>query len=416
MKNKKIAGIVCALIFTFAFPFNAVMASGDTQKAMPGFSTGFDMNGDGVLSVAGVGADQFSIQNSISATPASRYGVSDSTDLPYYAFAYFNDLIIRAANEAEKNIDVVIFSVMQDDIPNALLQAKARGVRVRLIIDENHVFNKPSKQIKMLTQNFQVRSLKGTQSWGCMHNKITLFDDKVLMTGSYNWTFSATFQNYENTIITKLPSYISGYRQYFNWMWRAARPVADGPNAAELPLGFYGAPPADPAPSIDFNGLRLPAYSFSPGGMTEDMLVSAIDASRRTIDAVTFTFSSTKLADAIVRAQKRGVRVRFMMDKNMATKTPLARQVINSGAEFKYSTGRKGKGAMHNKFAILDGRVLETGSFNWTSNAEVNSFENVILINNQWTIQAYQKKWQFLFDQAESPDLSTLPTNWPNMN
>ena len=53
-------------------------------------------------------------------------------------------------------------------------------------------------------------------------------------------------------------------------------------------------------------------------------------------------------------------------------------------------------GIMHKKYCIIDKKILLTGSFNWTRNAELNSFENLLKINNPNVIN------QFLFDFVET--------------
>jgi cardiolipin hydrolase len=53
---------------------------------------------------------------------------------------------------------------------------------------------------------------------------------------------------------------------------------------------------------------------------------------------------------------------------------------------------------MHHKYAILDERVLMTGSFNWTSSASSLNSENVIVTNDPFFVQAFQKNFQVMWD------------------
>ena len=344
--------------------------------------------------------------------PLSGFRTADFRGLPSYAFAYLDELTTKAMDSATTSIDLAMFSVTLKEMPDAIARAKSRGVKVRMITDESHVYPKMFPALKaIIDTGIEVRSLRGTRSYGVMHNKICIYDNRFVTTGSYNWTFGATFQNYENMIFSWNSSCLEGYRKYWDWMWSNSRTLSQGPSP-ELPEGAYGAPPADPSPSMDFNGTKLPSYSFSPGGKTEDMLVKTLDTAKESVDAVTFTLYSQKLADAVIRAKERGIKVRFMMDKAMGKKTAFAKYLVDKGVEFRWSTGRKGKGSMHNKYAIFDGKLLETGSFNWTQNAELNSFENVMLTDAPKTIAAYQSKYNFLYDQAETPapgDLVVTP-------
>ena len=52
-----------------------------------------------------------------------------------------------------------------------------------------------------------------------MHHKFALFDDKVLLTGSYNWTRSAAERNYENLILSEDPALLRAFRLEFDRIW-----------------------------------------------------------------------------------------------------------------------------------------------------------------------------------------------------
>ncbi|MDT8286890.1 MAG: phospholipase D-like domain-containing protein [Elusimicrobiales bacterium] len=330
----------------------------------------------------------------------------DFTAVPEYSFGYLNDLVVKAVNASARSFDGAIFSITMKDIPDAIMSARARGVRTRLIIDESHVYPRMDTQVKrMIADGVEIRTLRGTRSYGVMHNKITIHDGELVTVGSYNWTFGATFSSHENTMIARHPIYVDGYQRYFKWMWSHARPVASGPSA-EIPQGGYGAPPRDPSPVMSLNGQPVPAYVFSPGGGAQEELARLIDACRTSLDAVTYTFSSKTLADAVIRARDRGVRVRFMMDEKRGSEAGLAKYLLDNGVNIKFRGGRSEKGAMHSKYVILDGQILQTGSFNWTVNASVNSFENMIFVGDPRAVADYRQNFDWLFSGAHTPSQS----------
>lgn len=338
-------------------------------------------------------------------TPVPAYARGDFIQIPDYAFAYLNDITVKLIDASLYNVDIAMFSMSLKDAPDALLRARDRGVRVRVIIDERHVFPKADGEIKRLIEagGIEIRTLRGTRAYGVNHNKIGVFDGALVTLGSYNWTFGATFSNLENMLVARHPVYVRGYMNYFEWMWGKARPAAAGPCPDELPQGYYGTPPQDPSPAQSLNGVPVPAYLFSPGSDTENRLAVIIDAAGRTVDAVTFTFSSKPLGDALVRAKRRGVKVRFMMDEAMAKDSAVGKYVLDNGVDLRVRRGRTDKGALHNKFAILDGRILATGSFNWTTNASVNSFENVAFVSDAGALSAYQSKYDWFYSSSTVP-------------
>jgi phospholipase D len=336
--------------------------------------------------------------------PSPAFARGDFSSVPPYNFAYLNDINTKLIDLAGRSVDIAIFSITLKDNPEALIRAKSRGVRVRLLLDEKHVYPKADSQINKLIKDggIEIRTIRGTRAYGVNHNKIGIFDNSAVATGSYNWTFGATFSNHENTMVAQHPTYVNGYVKYFDWMWSKARTLSQGP-AGELPEGYYGAPPQDQAPVMRLNGVKVPAFLFSPGSGSEERLAELLAASRKSVDVVTFSFSSKILADALIEAKNRGVKVRFLMDTNMAKTSGLAKLVFSAGVPFRWGIGRTDKGALHDKFAILDGQVLETGSFNWTSNASRHSFENMIFTNDAEAIKAYQYIFDWLYSHAETP-------------
>lgn len=52
-----------------------------------------------------------------------------------------------------------------------------------------------------------------------MHMKVSIIDDKVVATGSYNYTTSASIINDENLVILTDPQLAKDYETQFNRMW-----------------------------------------------------------------------------------------------------------------------------------------------------------------------------------------------------
>ena len=320
-----------------------------------------------------------------------------------FAFSYLNAFNTNVIESAKKTVDVAMYSITYSDNVNDLITAAKRGVQVRVLMDEGHCYPKMDKETKRLLDipGIQFRTIRGYGDYGVNHNKIVIADKKTVTAGSYNWTFTATFNNMENSVLITDKKYAKGYSDYFEWMWKNGRTLEQGKTLETVQQGKYGLPPQ--AHNIaKFNGADVPAFIFSPGSRSEERLAAILDAAKETIDACTFSFSSEILANALINAQRRGVKVRFMMDKNLAKKSIAGRNVFKSGTDFKVRIGRKGKGALHDKFVIIDNKILQTGSFNWAQNASVNSFENMVFFNDDEHINAYKRIYDGLYDETET--------------
>jgi len=52
-----------------------------------------------------------------------------------------------------------------------------------------------------------------------MHNKFAIIDNRILLTGSYNWTFSANNRNDENLMVIDDPELIEIFQNQFINLW-----------------------------------------------------------------------------------------------------------------------------------------------------------------------------------------------------
>ncbi len=117
---------------------------------------------------------------------------------------------------ARKSADVCVFTITDDRISNAILDAHDRGIQVRIITDNEKAFD-PGSDISRLERGGV--SVRVDHSPYHMHHKFALFDEEQLLTGSYNWTRGAAENNQENFIITDEKRLFQPYRELFERLW-----------------------------------------------------------------------------------------------------------------------------------------------------------------------------------------------------
>ena len=133
---------------------------------------------------------------------------------------------------------------------------------------------------------------------------------------------------------------------------------------------------------------------FSPEGHIQDRIISAIDKSSTSIDLTIFDFTSQEIKLALKRAKAKGVAIRIIADSRQAKGVhSIIPALTGEGFNVKVVHG-KARGIMHNKFAIFDKKLLFTGSYNWTNNAEHFNYENAIFISDPETIKKYQQEFE----------------------
>jgi phosphatidylserine/phosphatidylglycerophosphate/cardiolipin synthase-like enzyme len=166
-------------------------------------------------------------------------------------------------------------------------------------------------------------------------------------------------------------------------------------------LTFLAAPPAT---ALDAGSPRaLPAQGtveavFSPWQDVEGALLAAIGAARRTLHVQAYAFTSRALAQALVEAQRRGVRVQVLADREQAERMEnsrlpqLAAAGIPVALEVRYA-------AAHNKILLVDAEgeapAVITGSYNFTWSAQAKNAENVLILRGHRELtRAYLDNWR----------------------
>ena len=118
---------------------------------------------------------------------------------------------------AKKSIDLAIFSFTNDDLANAILAAHKRGVKVRIITDDEAMKGKGADTQRMADAGIPCRTDSEEQYH--MHNKFMIVDSLYIVTGSFNWTFQAGKSNQENVVVIDGQYYIDKYNAEFNKLW-----------------------------------------------------------------------------------------------------------------------------------------------------------------------------------------------------
>jgi len=141
---------------------------------------------------------------------------------------------------------------------------------------------------------------------------------------------------------------------------------------------------------------------FSPDGSALKVVVRGIESARASILVAAYTFTSRPLATALLAAQRRGVKVAVIADRAQNSNSYSAISFLsNRGVPVRLNDRYQDE---HNKFMVIDGQHLETGSFNYSAAAANKNAENAVLLWNVKPLaERYTAEWQRLWE--ESADL-----------
>ncbi len=137
---------------------------------------------------------------------------------------------------------------------------------------------------------------------------------------------------------------------------------------------------------------------FSPNGGVEEAIVKELDKAQNSIVIAMYSFTSRPIAQELDKLRAKNVKIRIVLDKDQETqKYSKSRYFIQRGYEVKYDTGT---GLMHNKFAVIDSKILITGSFNWTAGAEHKNEENLLILDDPTVVKKYAERFEYLWQKG----------------
>ncbi|HZT71175.1 MAG TPA: phospholipase D-like domain-containing protein [Terriglobia bacterium] len=161
--------------------------------------------------------------------------------------------------------------------------------------------------------------------------------------------------------------------------------------------------PATAGPPVAVSsGSSIQGPYFSDRDRVADRIMAAINQTRRSLDIAVYSLTEPDIAATIQAAWRRGVKVRMVTDEGQSfDRHSEIRYLRRLGVPVRLSGGFRGqRSLMHDKFAIFDGILVETGSFNWTTSAANYNFENAILIRDPEVAARYEREFEHIWAQA----------------
>ncbi len=140
---------------------------------------------------------------------------------------------------------------------------------------------------------------------------------------------------------------------------------------------------------------------FFPNPSNEQRVVNMFRTCKKTLDIAIFTFTRDSIAQAILDAHQRGLKVRCIGDDgNSKVKGSDVRLLASVGIPCK--TDNNTRFHMHNKMAIIDNSVVITGSFNWTNQAINKNQDNILFIEDKNIANQYTDYFNKIWDSFDT--------------
>lgn len=299
----------------------------------------------------------------------------ESQETFFYANQAQDDLTqtyVQAINSAEKSIVLLIYSLTDNTVINALKNSIARGVSVTIVCDGEATPNAKQRLGKKAI-------VYPRYDQGLMHLKILTVDKKILFVGSSNLT-SHSLKIHGNLVMGFFCSEAAMFVE------SRANEIASGEGKIQLLHQNF------------LVGDQRLEFWFLPGNnQAINRILNLIDGAKKSIRVAMYTFTRYDLAEALIRAQKRGVDVEVLIDRGSAkgASKKVAHLLHRNNIALNTNSDI---GLAHHKFMYIDQKSLVNGSANWTKAAFTQNHDCFIVIDklNKIQQQKMNKLWKII--------------------
>lgn len=128
-------------------------------------------------------------------------------------------LVLDTLGSAKHSIQMLAYAFQARDITQALVEARQRGVDVKVVIDKKRNLGKASRS----AMDFVVRNgvqLRTSDHFHLQHDKVIIVDGSTVQTGSFNYAPSAETANSENVLVIRdMPQVARQYIAHWQSRW-----------------------------------------------------------------------------------------------------------------------------------------------------------------------------------------------------
>jgi phosphatidylserine/phosphatidylglycerophosphate/cardiolipin synthase-like enzyme len=293
--------------------------------------------------------------------------------------------LIQLIQSAQVSIHIASFEFNLTPVAQALIEAKNRGVDVKWMADDKNGLdydNQPGRGQFGLIAAAGIE-LKDDNRTALMHNKFWIFDQQVVWTGSTNITVNGIFKQNNNVIVIRSAEIAYIYEREFQEMWNGQF----GPRAPSTVNNQWAILDGTPIQVL-----------FSAEDKAVGNLIALVNDAKSNIRFLAFSFTDYPLAQAMIDRAKAGVDLKGVYETFGSN---------SIGSELKtflcagMPVRQDGNGSfLHHKIIIIDNTIVATGSLNYSSSADDENDENVLIIDNPEIAALYLQEFNKLWNQA----------------
>lgn len=290
-----------------------------------------------------------------------------------------------AIDNVRSTLDIAAFEWDNPTINAAVLRAKQRGVRVRMVVDSEHTDMHVGGMINQLID--AGIPVIGDERSGLMHDKFMIMDSTSVWTGSMNFTQGGVYRNNNNLIRLELPQAVTAFQGKFDQMFGGEFASSRSESHA---ANFFAE-----------DGTQIQIV-FAPEDNVDDNMVSVLSLAEESIQFMTFSFTLDEVGDELLDRADNGVDVSGIFEvRGSETSFSEMTRLFCSGMDVRQDGNPF---TFHHKVFIIDNSIVMTGSFNISSNATSSNDENQVIINDPDLAAQYIAEFNRRMAESTVPD------------
>jgi phosphatidylserine/phosphatidylglycerophosphate/cardiolipin synthase-like enzyme len=321
---------------------------------------------------------------------------------------------------AKERIDCAIYDLKDPDVVDAL-KSVAGKVTLRIAYDggkQKEVTGGPSVDPKP-KGTAQIIEESGLSEYATaihvsgghlMHSKYIIRDDYTVWTGSGNWTHGGLDLQDNNFLVVKSRELANAYKANFDYVLSESHVHPRRTKRSGM-AHLHSSNQA-----INIENVSVTPY-FSGGGTEEieDVIVSLINNATK-LRIIAMLVSDPGILQAISKFKPESKDIKGVLDPHeikQVMSPPKGKPKIPSTLFWFARRDKRFVAApshpyskidnndfMHNKVIIIDDRMVVTGSYNFSENAESND-ENMLILESSRIADAYTQYFDRLFEQYQ---------------
>ncbi|MDD4738170.1 MAG: phospholipase D-like domain-containing protein [Sphaerochaetaceae bacterium] len=332
---------------------------------------------------------------------------------PFAGQLYFNDqlgqnklsgVVIEAINQAQSIIELAVYSFDDKGIKEAIYQAAARGVKVKIILSaERQLVHQ--QLFSDLPNNIELIEIVSDS--GYMHHKFLLVDrgqlNGQLLFGSYNFTSLQDKYDPSFLLVSQRPELIDSFGQEIDRL-------VDGNNGQAKTVGKNYL-----VDRFQYQDGFLEIW-FGPQNKSiglKERMINLIDGTQDNLRAMIWNFTDQDIALAMLRAARRRPvsllvddtnwfgdhSVNKIMSKSLFNKLEIITDAKRNQEVQELSGQAELSSFLHHHMLLIDNHIVVFGTNNWSSRGFFKNDESIIISNIKTLVDPFEQSFLFNYEK-----------------